>query len=154
MDERLFRDAMGKFATGITVISMYDKDEPVGMTVNAFMSISLDPMLIAISIDESATMYDLFTVGALFGVSMLEESQKDLSQYFARQIDDVDGLSFRDQSGVPVIDDSLANLTCKIINAVEAGDHTIYIAEVNDITVYDGEPLIYYSSSYRYLKDQ
>lgn len=58
MDERLFRDAMGKFATGITVVSMYDKEEAAGMTVNAFMSISLNPMLIAVSIDEGASMYD------------------------------------------------------------------------------------------------
>ncbi len=152
MDERLFRDAMGKFATGITVVSMYDEGDPIGMTVNAFMSISLDPMLVAISIDKQATMYQSFKEGASFGISVLSETQEELSQYFARQIDEVEDLSFRDQSGVPVIDDALANISCKIVQAVDAGDHTIYISEVNDIRIQDGEPLIYFGSRYRHLE--
>jgi|SRR5699024_2169328 len=153
MDERLFRDAMGKFATGITVVSMYDKDETIGMTVNAFMSISLDPMLVAVSIDEGASMYDKLTVQQSFGISMLNETQEDLSLYFARQKELDYDVNFIEQSRVPVIKDALAKLSCEVVQEVEAGDHTIVIAKVNDITINDGDPVIYFGSKYRYLKD-
>lgn len=154
MDERLFRDAMGKFATGITVVSMYDNNETIGMTVNAFMSISLNPMLIAVSIDERASMYDKFKEQKSFGVSMLKESQEDLSSYFARQKELDYEINFIDQSNVPVIDDALANLSCEVVQEVEAGDHTILIAKVNDIKVNEGEPVIYFGSNYRFLKEK
>lgn len=154
MDERLFRDAMGRFATGITVVSMYDQNETIGMTVNAFMSISLEPMLIAVSIDESASMYDRFKEGASFGVSMLKDSQKDLSLYFARQLELDEAVSLVDQSGVPVVDQALATLTCKVEKTVKAGDHLIAISKVDDIQITDGEPIIYYGSNYRYLQEK
>src|SRR5690625_4601674 len=112
MDERLFRRAMSKFATGITVVSMYENEYPIGMTVNAFMSISLDPMLIAVSIDEKASMYEQLKQNELFGVSMLNEHQQDLSLYFAKQTDLNNRVEFINQSGAPVIEDALAKLTC------------------------------------------
>lgn len=152
MDERLFRDAMGKFATGITVVSMYDKDETIGMTVNAFMSVSLDPMLVAVSIDKTASMYDDFKSEKSFGISMLSESQEDLSSYFARQIELDYDVKFLDQSGVPVIEGALANLSCETVQEVEAGDHKIFIAKVKDIAINEGDPIIYFGSNYRYLK--
>jgi len=154
MDERLFRDAMGKFATGITVVSMYEKDETIGMTVNAFMSLSLDPMLVAVSIDETASMYDNFKSEKSFGISMLSESQEELSSYFARQIEIDYDVKFLDQSGVPVIEGALANLSCETIQEVEAGDHKIVIAKVKDIAINEGDPVIYFGSNYRYLKEK
>ncbi|HZW69198.1 MAG TPA: flavin reductase family protein [Pseudogracilibacillus sp.] len=154
MDERLFRDAMGKFATGITVVSMYDKDETIGMTVNAFMSLSLDPMLVAVSIDERASMYDNFKSKKSFGISMLSESQQELSSYFARQIELDYDVKFLDQAGVPVIEGALANLSCETVQEVKAGDHKIFIAKVNDIAVNEGDPVIYFGSNYRYLKEK
>ena len=154
MDERLFRDAMGKFATGITVVSMYEKDETIGMTVNAFMSLSLDPMLVAVSIDETASMYDNFKSEKSFGISMLSESQEELSSYFARQIEIDYDVKFLDQSGVPVIEGALANLSCETIQEVEAGDHKIVIAKVKGIAINEGDPVIYFGSNYRYLKEK
>lgn len=154
MDERLFRDAMGKFATGITVVSMYEKDETIGMTVNAFMSLSLDPMLVAVSIDETASMYDNFKSEKSFGISMLSESQEELSSYFARQIEIDYDVKFLDQSGVPVIEGALANLSCETIQEVEAGDHKIVIAKVKDIAINEGDPVLYFGSNYRYLKEK
>src|SRR5699024_205585 len=154
MDERLFRDAMGKFATGITVVSMYDKDETIGMTVNAFMSLSLDLMLVAVSIDERARMSDNFKSKKSFGISMLSESQQELSSYFARQIELDYDVKFLDQAGVPVIEGALANLSCETVQEVKAGDHKIFIAKVNDIAVNEGDPVIYFGSNYRYLKEK
>jgi len=152
MDERLFRDAMGKFATGITVVSIYDHYEPIGMTVNAFMSISLDPKLIAISIDEDAGMYDQLKNTKTFGVSLLKEEQKDLSMIFARQKEKDREIEFIEQNNVPVINNSLATLSCEVDQKVEAGDHLIIIAEVTDLTIQDGLPILYFGGKYRTIK--
>lgn|SRR5699024_2327003 len=152
MDERLFRDAMGKFATGITVVSIYDHHEPIGMTVNAFMSISLDPKLIAISIDEDAGMYDQLKNTKTFGVSLLKEEQKDLSMIFARQKEKDREIEFIEQNNVPVINNSLATLSCEVDQKVEAGDHLIIIAEVTDLTIQDGLPILYFGGKYRTIK--
>lgn len=152
MDERLFRDAMGKFATGITVVSMNDNGENIGMTVNAFMSISLDPKLIAVSIDERASMYDKLNNTEKFGVSILNENQKDLSMVFARQKEPEQEIAFIDQDGVPVLQDALATISCKVKDKIKAGDHLIYIAEVTALQVNDGLPILYFGGQYRTIE--
>jgi len=149
MDERLFRDAMGKFATGITIVSINDNNEYRGMTVNAFMSISLNPKLIAVSIDENAGMYDKLKNTTKFGVSMLKEEQKDLSMIFARQKEKDREIEFIVRDDVPVIKDALATLSCEVDQKVKAGDHLILIAKVTDITIQDGSPILYYGGKYR-----
>lgn len=152
MDDRLFRDAMGKFATGITVITADYNNEIIGMTVNAFMSISLEPKLIAISIDESASMYDKLQETKKFGVSILTEDQKYLSMIFAKQIEPDQEIDYVRQSDIPVIRNSLVTLSTEVKNMVKAGDHMIFIAEVTDIAINKGEPLIYAASKYQSLK--
>lgn len=149
MDEKLFRKAMSMFATGITVVSLYDNNEPKGMTVNAFMSVSLDPALVAVSIAEGASMFDSFLETESFGVSMLREDQLDVSQIFARQKEGE--VTFHDVKGVPVLKDSLATVSCHVYKKVEAGDHVIFIGEVTAINVAEDEPIIYFGSKYRTL---
>lgn len=151
MNDRLFREAMGKFATGITVVTADYDDEIIGMTVNAFMSISLDPKLIAISIDESASMYDKLQEKGKFGVSILKEEQKDISMIFAKQIEKDREINFLRQDDIPVIEDSLVTISCQVKDKVKAGDHLIFIAEVSDIAINEGEPLIYAGSQYQSL---
>src|SRR5690625_3296146 len=128
MDDRLFRDAMGKFATGITVITADYNNEIIGMTVNAFMSISLEPKLIAISIDESASMYDKLQETKKFGVSILQKKQKDLSMIFAKQIEQNQKINYFHQDDIQVIEDSLVTISCHVKDMVKAGDHLIFIA--------------------------
>ena|SRR5690625_3673792 len=152
MDDRLFRDAMGKFATGITIVTTDYNEEIIGMTVNAFMSISLEPKLIAISIDESASMYDKLQETSKFGVSILKEEQKDISMIFAKQIEKDREINYLRQDDIPVIEDSLVTISCHVKEMVKAGDHLIFIAEVSDIAINEGEPLIYAGSNYRSLK--
>lgn len=149
IDERLFRDAMGKFATGITIVSMNDEGKNIGMTVNAFMSISLNPKLIAVSIDENASMYDKLCNTEKFGVSILKENQQDFSMIYARQKEKDREIEFIDLDGVPVLKEALATLSCKVTNKVKAGDHVIIIAEVTDLTVDEGLPLLYFGGKYR-----
>lgn len=152
MDDRLFRDAMGKFATGITVVTADYDNEIMGMTVNAFMSISLDPKLIAISIDESASLYNKLTKIKKFGVSILTEQQKDLSMIFAKQMEMDREIEFIRQDNIPVIKDSLVTISSHVKDMVKAGDHMIFIAEVSDIVINQGDPLIYANSQYQSLK--
>src|SRR5690625_396125 len=114
LDDRSFRDAMGKFATGITVVTTKDNDDVIGMTVNAFMSISLDPKLIAISIGEQAAMYHTLQKTKKFGVSILTEDQKDLSMIFAKQIEKDREIDYVYRDGIPVINDTLATISCSV----------------------------------------
>lgn len=152
MDERLFRDAMGKFATGITIVTMDDHGETIGMTVNAFMSLSLQPKLIAVSIDKSASMYDKLNSTDKFGVSILSDKQKDLSMIFAKQKEKDREITYVEQDGVQVIENALATLSCTVKEKVEAGDHLIYIAEVTDLHISDGEPVVYFGGKYRTIE--
>ena|SRR5690625_2257817 len=149
MDERLFCDAMGKFATGITIVTMDDNDHYIGMTVNAFMSISLNPKLIAISINEEAGMYDKLKNTDTFGVSILRKEQRDLSMIFAKQKEKDRDVEFLIQNEVPVIKNALATISCKVDQQVHAGDHLIIIAEVTDLAIQDGTPVLYYEGKYR-----
>lgn len=148
MDERTFRDAMSKFATGITVVTMEHNGENIGMTVNAFMSLSLNPKLIAVSIDEKANMYNKLTKSKLFGISILKENQKDLSMIFAKQKEVDRKIKFIDQAGAPLLPNTLARLTCQVKERVIAGDHVIIIAEVTHIKTEKGDPLLYFNSQY------
>ncbi|MFC4557254.1 flavin reductase family protein [Virgibacillus kekensis] len=152
MDTRFFRNAIGKFATGISVVSTEYNGEVMGMTVNAFMSVSLNPRLIAISIDEKARMYDKLKETGKFGISILKDSQKDLSMIFAKQMDKDREVQFVELDGNPVLEDSIVTLSCYVKETAKAGDHMIFIAEVTDIEMKDGEPVLYYGGQYRNLQ--
>ncbi|WP_117160808.1 flavin reductase family protein [Paraliobacillus sp. X-1268] len=151
MEKRLFRDAMGKFATGITVVSTNYQNEVKGITVNSFMSLSLDPTLIAISIDKTASMYDILQEANTFGISVLSENQKEESMIYANQKEVDQPVKFTDLAGTPVLNNALVQLSCEKESAVEAGDHMIFIAKVNDLKISDGNPLLYFSGSYQQL---
>ena len=153
MDERQFRKAMGKFATGITVVSMEYNNEIMAMTVNAFMSVSLSPKLIAVSIDEKAWMYDKIGEVKSFGLSILSKEQENLSKIFAKQMESEEKVAFSSLDGVPVLQGAVSTLSCLVINTVKAGDHLIYIAEVTDYTINEQEPVIYFSGKYRNLEE-
>ncbi|CDQ39886.1 MULTISPECIES: flavin reductase family protein [Virgibacillus] len=154
VDNRSFRKVMGQFATGITVVSANYHREIIGMTVNAFMSVSLDPKLIAISIDENARMYKKLQETKAFGISILAEEQAELSKVFARQLDQGNRvIPFVQQADVPVINGSLATLSCEVNEKVVAGDHMIFIAEVTAINQNEGNPSIFYGGNYRKLSE-
>ncbi|GAA0300030.1 flavin reductase (DIM6/NTAB) family NADH-FMN oxidoreductase RutF [Gracilibacillus halotolerans] len=152
MSSQQFRNAMSKFATGITIVTSQFDEEIRGMTVNAFMSVSLDPKLITISVDHKTTFYENHKEIKRFGISVLREEQKDISMIFAKQSDK----SFEDFStldGVPVINNALTTLACTVSQTVEAGDHLLVIAEVDDIQINDGKPILYFDSKYRTLNE-
>ncbi|WP_404328522.1 flavin reductase family protein [Mesobacillus maritimus] len=151
MDDRQFRQAMGKFATGVTVITTEIEGEEHGMTANAFMSVSLNPKLVVISIGERAQMLEKIKASKKFAVNILSEEQKEYSMLFAGQIKEKREINFGYLAGLPVLKGAIAQAACEVVNEHVEGDHTLFIGKVIDIKVEDGEPLMFFNGQYRSL---
>jgi len=151
-----FRRAMGCFATGVTVITVDYEGEVQGMTANAFTSVSLDPLLVLVCVDHNARTHSHLHARKRFGINVLSEEQRSISEHYARPDRDPAGAEEeagarfdRTQHGTPVLRGALAYLECVLSSAQDAGDHTIFIAELEDVVVRNGKPLLYFQSSYR-----
>ncbi|WP_252311295.1 flavin reductase family protein [Sinobaca sp. H24] len=147
MDDRLFKSAMGKFASGVTVITT-ETEEIHGMTANAFMSVSLDPKLVVVSVSKNATCHEKIKEAGTFAVSILSQEQEKYSMYFARQLKEEMDVAFERFEGQPIIEDSLASLVCRVHSTHETGDHTLFVGEVLNLKVQDGDPLLYFEGKY------
>ncbi|MDN3014703.1 flavin reductase family protein [Paenibacillus sp. BSR1-1] len=154
MDDRQFRNAMGKFATGVTVVAAQVDGKVHGMTANAFMSVSLNPKLVVISIAEKASMLEKIKQSKSFSVNILTADQQDLSMIFAGQLKEHREVQFDWLGGIPVLNGSLAQITCEVSAAHVEGDHTLFIGKVKEINIEDSEPLIYFSGKYRKLTEE
>lgn len=147
-----FRAALGRFASGVTVVTTHDNKEnrPLGITVSAFCSVSLEPPLVLISIDKGAYIHDYLKDFGAFGVNILTEEQEKLSNLFAsRENDKFKDISYTvGQLGVPLLENVLVNMECKTVHAYEGGDHTIFIGEVITSSVSDEKPLLYFYGGY------
>jgi flavin reductase (DIM6/NTAB) family NADH-FMN oxidoreductase RutF len=150
-----FRRALGSFATGVTVITVDYEGEVHGMTANAFASVSLEPLLVLVCVDQKARTHAHLQTKKRFGVNVLAESQRAISEYYARPIrtheraEQEAGVRFeRTTHGTPVLPGALAYLECRLHTAQDAGDHTIFIAEVEDVRVREGDPLLFYRGKY------
>ena len=154
-----FRQALGCFATGVTVITVDYEGQVQGMTANAFASVSLDPPLVLVCVDHRARTHAHLHAKKRFGVNVLAEDQQNISEYYARAAQD-HGHAERDAGahfdrtahGTPVLNGALAYLECRLHTAQDAGDHTIFIAEVEEVVVRDGDPLLYYRAQYRNIQ--
>lgn len=155
-----FRRAMSTFATGVTVITLASEDGVHGMTANAFTSVSLDPQLVLVCVNRQARTHAHLHEKKRFGVNILSEEQQEISDHYARadrhdSLTDLTGARFDfTQHGTPVLHGALAYLECRLHSVQEAGDHSIFIAEVEDVVVREGRPLLYFSSGYRALADE
>ncbi|MCC7498491.1 MAG: flavin reductase family protein [Bryobacterales bacterium] len=150
-----FRRACSLFATGVTVATVRAIDgTPHGLTVNSFTSVSLDPPLILICIDHDASVISCFLESSHFAVNVLGQEQRELSMRFAtRGMDRFDGIAWTPGvSGAPLIPEALAHFECRKTNTIEAGDHTIFIGQVEEMGVREGRPLLFFASSYAALK--
>ena len=150
-----FRKAMGCFATGVTVITVDQAGEVHGMTANAFTSVSLDPMLVLVCVDYRARTHAHLHARKRFGVNVLCSDQQAIAEYYARSsethqhAEDAGAHFDRTVQGTPVLRGALAYLECRLQKAEKAGDHTIFIAEVEGVVVGEGEPLLYFQGKYR-----
>jgi flavin reductase (DIM6/NTAB) family NADH-FMN oxidoreductase RutF len=155
----LFRRVMGSFPTGITVLTVeHEPGQVHGMTANSFTSVSLDPLLILVCIDHNARLLSYLKTQRRFGVNILKDSQKALSEHFAKpQLDAIEeerlGIRFRwTGSGIPLLGEGLAHLGCIVVAEHVSGDHTIFVAEVESLESNDGEPLLYLRGKYRSIE--
>jgi flavin reductase (DIM6/NTAB) family NADH-FMN oxidoreductase RutF len=151
-----FRAALGRFASGVTVVTTKDKSGRLhGITVSAFCSVSLDPPLILVCIDKLAGSHAAFEEIETFVVSILREDQQHYSDLFASHLSDkFDGIDYLETAdGVPLLKDALVNMECRLVNSHASGDHTIFVGEITKSFVTDGNPLIYFQGNYRKLKD-
>lgn len=155
-DDKMFRTAMGAFATGITIVTTMDDDQGAelqgihGMTANSFTSVSLDPPLVLVSVDKRARMHGLIEQHKVFGVSVLSASQEGVSRHFAGRPDaDVEAaLTYEWIAGVPVLSEALTAVTCQLWAAYEGGDHTLFVGEVTHVREQEGAPLLYVRGQY------
>ena len=155
-----FRAALGRFASGVTVVTVDLGDGSVhGMTASAFCSVSLQPPLVLVCVDHLAETYLHLSERDDFGVSVLKEDQDALSEFFADPERNPDaayrlGIEYRPMTrGTPVLLDTLANLDCRKVAAHRAGDHTIFVGEVHEIVLSEGSPLIYFRGRYGLCRD-
>jgi flavin reductase (DIM6/NTAB) family NADH-FMN oxidoreductase RutF len=151
-----FRKAMGAFATGVTIITVDLDGEVHGMTANAFTSVSLDPMLVLVCVDHSTRTHTHLHTKKRFGINVLCEDQRPISEYYARaervheRAEAEAGARFdRTGHGTPILHGALAYLECRLETVQEAGDHSIFIAEVEDVVVGEGDPLLFFRGKYR-----
>ncbi|WP_223588410.1 flavin reductase family protein [Neobacillus bataviensis] len=154
MDDRQFRTAMGKFATGVTVIATDLDGDVHGMTANAFMSVSLSPKLVVVSIGEKARILEKIKQSKSFSVNILAADQQELSMIFAGQIKEPREVVFDRLDGKPVLAGAVAQIACEVSAEHVEGDHTLFIGRVTDIHLEEAEPLIFYSGSYRALAEE
>jgi len=156
IDADTFRAALGRFASGVTIITARDADGvDHGMTVSAFCSLSLEPSLVLVCIDHTASMHELLLSHPTIGVNILSSEQETYSRRFAAEEDDrFDGIAFqRGEHGVVLLEGALAHLECELVRHHDAGDHTVFIAEIARASMTDGEgrPLLYYRGGYAQL---
>lgn len=150
-----FRHALGRFASGVTVVTTRDDAGNLhGITVSAFCSVSLDPPLILVCIDKNTGSHHALSETDAFVVNFLREDQQHVSDRFASYLPGkFETVKYR--SGIndlPVLEDALCNLECRKVNAHPNGDHTIFVGAIEKATVNDGEPLVYFHGNYRKLE--
>ncbi|MDB4884667.1 MAG: flavin reductase domain protein FMN-binding protein [Gemmatimonadetes bacterium] len=156
IDSDSFRSVLGRFASGITVVTTVDASgRDVGMTVSAFSSVSLHPPLVQVCIDKAASMYAALMTAERFGINILSSEQESLSRRFAA-VDSqhrFEGVGYaRGESGVVLLTDALAHIECRRQAHFDAGDHTLFIGEVERATAGDGRPMLYYRGGYAQLE--
>lgn len=151
VDPAEFRQLLGRFATGVTVLTALDAaGRPHGMTANSLSSVSLQPPLILVAVEKIAALHPVILVAPYFVVNILAEGQETLSRRFARKEDDrFDGIGYAPTAvGVPILDGVLAHIECERTALHDAGDHTIVVGRVTGGAVKDGRPLAYFRSGY------
>lgn len=158
VDPRAFRDTLGHFASGVTIVSGIDADGPIGFTCQSFYSVSMDPPLISFSVMTTSTTYPRIRDTGRFAVNVLSHHQHDVSSQFARKGSDKwAGVSWTPtEAGNPVINDTLMWLDCDIWAEHEAGDHYIVIGKVVELSPpewHRHDPLLFFKGAYRHLRD-
>ena len=156
VDHGSFRLALSQFATGVTVVLTRDAGgAPAGLTVSSFTSVSLDPPLVLVCVDLESDAHEAMARAAGFTVSVLAESQEDVSRRFAwRGPDKFAGFVLEHApSGALLVPGAVAHIECRTAAAYPGGDHTIFVGEVASLRAASGRPLVYHRGGYRRLAE-
>jgi flavin reductase (DIM6/NTAB) family NADH-FMN oxidoreductase RutF len=147
-----FRRTLGMFATGVTVITTRSGENVHGMTANAFMSVSLRPPLVLVSVDRRARMSNLLHEGVRFGVNVLEAHQEPLSDHFAgRAAEHAAEPRFELVHSTPLVEGALAHLVARVVRSYWGGDHSLFLGQVEYAHYGEGEPLLFHGGRYERL---
>jgi flavin reductase (DIM6/NTAB) family NADH-FMN oxidoreductase RutF len=151
IDPREFRHTLGRFATGVTIVTTEAEGQVHGMTANAFVSVSLDPPLVMVSVDNRARMINYLTASQRYGVSILAENHEPFSNHFAGH--PVAGLEIPlvKKHGMALLDGAVGHLVTSVVQTILAGDHTLYVGQVEYLWWQDERPLLFYAGRYRKL---
>jgi 3-hydroxy-9,10-secoandrosta-1,3,5(10)-triene-9,17-dione monooxygenase reductase component len=151
IDPSRYRQVMGHFATGVTVVTAAIGGVPAGLSVNSFTSVSLQPPLVAICVSRLSTTWRKIRQSGSFCVNILAEDQEDMSRVFAaRRPDKFSGIGWKPaESGAPILNDVLAWVDCRVVAEHDGGDHVVVVGQVRDLEVArEGLPLIFYRGGY------
>ena len=152
-----FRKVLGRFATGVTIVTTCDGERRLGITVNAFASVSLDPPLILICLEKTSYLHQVMLRNGFLAVNLLREDQEELSRCFAGHSEArrnfCDAPSHTVVTGAPVLDRSLGWLDCRIVNVFPGGDHSIIVGHVEALGASEGRPLLYHRGKYPHVAD-
>ena len=149
-DSILQRQIMGRFATGVTLLTTRFDEGILGMTANAVMSLSLEPPLVVVAVDKENSMHECLTQGECFALNMLRADQEEISRRFAVSgPKDFSGLELTvAETGAPILVDAIAFVDCRLVEILPGGDHDMFIGEPVAGKTRDGNPLIFYSGKY------
>lgn len=153
-DPRALRNALGAFATGVTIVTARGDDgEPVGFTANSFTSVSLEPPLLLVCLAHKAFSYGIFKKAESFAVNVLEAGQEEIAMRFATRGVDKFGLTdwHPGERGAPLIAGCLARFDCAMHQRVVAGDHDILMGQVIGFSRHEGSALVYHHGTFRRL---
>jgi flavin reductase (DIM6/NTAB) family NADH-FMN oxidoreductase RutF len=147
-----FRKTLGMFATGVTVVTTQADEQVHGMTANAFMSVSLRPPLVTISVDRRARMHALLHEGRRYGISVLADEQRALSDRFAgRAVEDAAEVEFDLVHDTPLVSGALAHLVARVVRSYWGGDHSLFLGQVEYARYGGGRPLLFHGGRYEHL---
>lgn len=147
MDIREFRNCMGRFATGVTVVTCKTENGYHGLTANSFTSVSLDPPLVLVSVDRKTKAFEHLKNNA-FTVNILNASQEDVAMHFAGRPKEVEPFKWVEGEEAPRLEESLASIECKPWQEYDGGDHVLFVGEVEKFTYHDGDALTYYAGKF------
>jgi flavin reductase (DIM6/NTAB) family NADH-FMN oxidoreductase RutF len=148
-----FKAGLARWGSGVTIVTARAGDEIHGMTVSAFSSVSLEPPLVLVCADKASNTNALIEKGGCFAANILASDQQDLSNRFASKKDEFrrfEGVAHgAGATGAPLLEGALAAVDCRVVATHDAGDHVIYVGEVEEVRLGDGEPLLHYRGRYR-----
>jgi flavin reductase (DIM6/NTAB) family NADH-FMN oxidoreductase RutF len=159
IDPKAFRNTLGRFATGVTVVTTVSAEDSGaedsgadqkihGMTASAFLSVSLDPPLVLVSVDRRAHLHAMLSEGSRYGVSILKADQVAYSQHFAGFGAPDLHPEFSWVEGFPLLKEALGHVIARVVDVHSAGDHTLFIGQVEYLAWDEGDPLLYFRGQY------